>query len=344
MKRLAIFACILFAAASAGHAAAPSPPHYELVKTVALGPPDGWDFVHFDPAQNRVYVSHESEVTVVDGKTGALIGRVKGIAGAHDIAIVPELGRGYADNGQTGEVTVFDLASLRPLAKIPADKDADAMMYDPATRRLVVGSGDARDASIIDVAAGKRIAVVPLGGTAESMVSDATGNAFINVDTANEVVRLNFRTNGIDARWATPGCEAPHGLAIDTSSHRLFASCRNAKMIVLDADSGKPLALLPIGVGTDSAAFDPVRKLAFSANKNGTLSIVAEQGPAQFASLGDLPTAPGARNMALDPGTGRIFLVTADVIAQHPPRTTGGAPDYVFAPGSVKLIILDPAR
>jgi hypothetical protein len=344
MKRLAALAFVLLATASAGHAADLTPPHYKLVKTVALGAPDGWDFVHFDPAQSRVYVSHESEVTVVDGKTGALIGRIPGIAGAHDVAVVPALGRGYADNGQTGEVTVFDLATFRTLAKIPADKDADAMAFDSATGRLVVGSGDARDASIIDVTASKRIATVPLGGTAESMVLDGAGNVFVNVDTANQIARLNLRTNAIDARWATPGCEAPHGLAIDASTHRLFASCRNAKMIVIDADGGKALALLPIGVGTDSAAFDPVRKLAFSANKDGTLSIVAEQGPAQFVSLGNLPTAPGARNMALDPGTGRIFLVTADVTAQHPPKRPGGAPDYVFAPASVKLMILDPVQ
>jgi hypothetical protein len=133
-------------------------------------------------------------------------------------------------------------------------------------------------------------------------------------------------------------------LAIDTSSHRLFASCRNAKMIVVDSNTGKAVALLPIGVGTDSAAFDPVRKLAFSANKDGTLSTIAEQGPTQFASLGDVKTAPGAKNMALNPQTGRIFLVTADVVAQHPPKRAGGAPEYDFAPGTVKLMIVDPAQ
>lgn len=299
--------------------------------------------MHFDPAQDRVYVSHKNEVTVVDGSSGALIGRIQGIAGSHDVATVPALRRGYADNGDTGEVTVFDLATLRTIAKIPADKDADAMVYDPATRRLVVGSGDARDASIIDVATGKRVAVVPLGGTAEGIALDGVGSAFINVDTANEIVRLNLRTDRIDARWGTPGCEAPHGLAIDAAAKRLFASCRG-RMIVIDATDGKPLALLPIGAGTDSAAFDPVRKLAFSANKDGTLSIVAEQGDDHFVSLGNVATAPGAKNMALDPRTGRIFLVTADVTAEHPPTRPGGPPDYAFAPRSVKLLILDPSR
>jgi len=341
--RLAIGVLSLSALAAPGYAQPAATPTYHLVKTLPLGAPDHWDFVHFDPAQDRVYVSHESEITVVDGNSGSLIGRIPGIAGAHDVATVPEVGRGYADNGKTGEVTVFDLATLRPVGTIPADRDADAMIYDPTTKRLVVGSGDARDASIIDVAAGKRLATIPLGGTAEGMALDGEGNVFINVDTANEIVRINLRTGKIDARWATPGCEAPHGLAIDVKTRRLFASCPNAQMIVLDSTDGHRVALLPIGRGTDSAGFDPLRKLAFSANKDGTLSIVAEQSPGSFVSLGNVRTAPGAKNMAIDTRTGRLFLVTATLAAEHPPKRQGGAPDYDFAPGTVALMILDPA-
>jgi hypothetical protein len=337
-------ACPIVAAILTGAAAAAALPQYRVVKTVPLGSPDGWDFVHFDPAQNRVYVSHETEITVVDGRSGRLIGRVAGIKGAHDVAVVQSLGKGYADNGETGEVTVFDLTTLRPLGTIPADKDADAMMYVPSTGLLVVGSGDARDVSIIDVRAGKRIATVPLGGTAESIVRDRAGNVYVNVDTANQIARLDLRTKRIDARFATPGCEAPHGLAIDPQRHRLFASCKNAKMIVLDATSGKPLALLPIGRGTDSAGFDPVRKFAFSANKDGTLSIVVERGAGRFVSLGNVKTAPGAKNMAIDPRTGRVFLVTGSVTAERAPNRPGGPPGYDFAPGSVKLLFLDPSR
>jgi YVTN family beta-propeller protein len=300
--------------------------------------------VHFDPAQDRVYVAHSSEVTVVDGKSGRLIGRIAGIDGAHDVAIVPALGRGYADNGKSGDVAVFDLKTLKVLGRIPADQDADAMIYDPATKRLVVANGDAHDASVIDPAAGKRIANVPLGGSPEMMAPDGRGGVYINIASANQIVHLDLRSGKIDGHMDTAGCEAPHGLAFDRAGGRLFASCRNAQMIVLDARTGAKLALVPIGLGTDSAAFDPKRKRAFSANKDGTLSIVAEQGPAQFVSLGNEATAPGARNMAIDPATGRIFLVTAEVTAQRPPKRAGGAPDMDFAPGSVKLLILDPVR
>lgn len=342
--RLVSSVCAVLALAFAVGATAAPTPQYKLVKTVPLGAPDDWDFAHFDPAQDRVYVAHSSEVTVVDGRTGALIGRIGGIAGAHDVATVPALGRGYAGNGDTGVITVFDLRTLRRLATIPADKDADAMIYDPASGLLVVGSGDAQSATIIDVRTGKRLASVPLGGSAESMAIDGHGKVFVNVDTLNQIARLNPRTRQIEARWATPGCEAPHGLAYDGAARRLFASCRNGKMIVIDAASGKSLALLPIGLGTDSAGFDPVRRRAFSANKDGTLSVIGEQGAAGIAPLGNVATAPGGKNMALDARTGRIFVVAADVASVNPPKRAGAAPDYVFAPGTVKLMIFDPVK
>lgn len=342
MKRLVIAAIALAAAAATLSAATPAPVHYALVQTVPLGPPDGWDFVHFDPAQARVYVAHSSEVTVVDGRSGKLVGRIAGIDGAHDVATVPALGRGYADNGKSGDVTVFDLRTLKTIGRILADKDSDAMIYDPATKRLVVANGDAHDASVIDPVAGKRIANVPLGGSPEMMALDGHGGVFINIASANQIVHLDLRSNTIEGHMDTPGCEGPHGLALDSSNQRLFASCRNAQMIVVDARNGAKLALVPIGLGTDSAAFDPKRKRAFSANKDGTLSVVAEQGPAKFVALGNEPTALGARNMAIDPATGRVFLATATVTGQHPPKKAGAAPDLDFAPGSVKLLILDP--
>ena len=173
-----------------------------------------------------------------------MIGRIPGIAGAHDVATVPALGRCYADNGKSGDVTVFDLKTLKTISRIPADPDSDAMIYDPSSGRLVVANGDAQDASIIDPAAGKRIANVALGGSPEMMALDGRGKVYINVASANAIVRLDLRTNAIDARWPTPGCDGPHGLAIDRTSQRLFASCRNAQMIVVDARNGSRLALL----------------------------------------------------------------------------------------------------
>jgi YVTN family beta-propeller protein len=258
------------------------------------------------------------------------------------VATVPALGRGYADNSDTGDVTVFDLRTLRPIGKIAADADSDAMLYDSATGFLVVANGDSHSASIIDVRSSKRLANVPLGGSPEMMAPDREGKVFINVASANQVVRLDLRSRAIDARWSTPGCESPHGLAIDAATRRLFLSCANARMLVMDATNGKSLALLPIGSGTDGAAFDPVRRWAFSSNRDGTLSVVAERTRKRFVALGNVGTAPGARTMAINPRTGRIFLVTAAVSGERPPKTPGGSREDVFAPGTVKLMMFDP--
>jgi len=335
---------IAAAIASAASPVVASAPRYKLAKSVSLGAPDRWDFVHFDPVQNCVYVAHRTQIDVIDGKTGAIVGRVAGIAGAHDVATVPALGRGYADNSDTGDVTVFDLRTLRPMGKISADADSDAMIYDSATGLLVVANGDSHDASIIDVRSSKRLANVPLGGSPEMMVPDGEGKVFINVASANQVIRLDLRSRAIDARWPTPGCESPHGLAIDAATRRLFLSCANARMLVMDATNGKSLALLPIGSGTDGAVFDPIRKWVFSSNRDGTLSVVGERTAKSFVALGKVTTAPGARTMAIDPRTGRIFLVTAAVSGQRPPKAPGEPPEHVFAPGTVKLMMFDPEK
>lgn len=341
VKRLFMIAAAIASAASPVVASAP---RYKLAKSVSLGAPDRWDFVHFDPVQNCVYVAHRTQIDVIDGKTGAIVGRVAGIAGAHDVATVPALGRGYADNSDTGDVTVFDLRTLRPMGKISADADSDAMIYDSATGLLVVANGDSHDASIIDVRSSKRLANVPLGGSPEMMVPDGEGKVFINVASANQVIRLDLRSRAIDARWPTPGCESPHGLAIDAATRRLFLSCANARMLVMDATNGKSLALLPIGSGTDGAVFDPIRKWVFSSNRDGTLSVVGERTAKSFVALGKVTTAPGARTMAIDPRTGRIFLVTAAVSGQRPPKAPGEPPEHVFAPGTVKLMMFDPEK
>jgi DNA-binding beta-propeller fold protein YncE len=233
---------------------------------------------------------------------------------------------------------------LKVVGQIAADSDADAMLYDPQSGKLAVANGDAHSVSIIDVKAGARLANVPLPGSPEMMAADSAGKIYINIASANEIDRLDVASEKIDASWKIPACESPHGLAIDAATKRLFASCHNARMVVVNAENGNVVANLPIGHGTDSAAFDPKRKLAFSANKDGTLSIVQEKSPDSFVSLGNVATAPGARTMAEDPKTGRVFLVTADVAETLPPRHPGGDAELKFKPGSVKLIVLAPGK
>jgi DNA-binding beta-propeller fold protein YncE len=310
-------------------------PIYHVAQTIPLGSPEKWDFIHFDEQTKRVFVAHATEVTVIDPDSGKVVGHVVEIAGAHDIAVVD--GKGYADNGKSGMVTAFDLSTFKAIEQIPADDDADAMLYDTRTHKLLVANGDAHSLSIIDLSSGKRLANLALPGSPEMMAADKNGKVFVNIASANEIARVDPVAMKVDAIWKEPSCEAPHGLAIDQMTYRLFVTCHNAIMIVVNAANGKELSALPIGNGTDGAAFDPVRKLAFSSNRDGTLSVVAEKSPDRFEALGNVRTTPGARTMAIDPSTGRIFLVTGDVASDDGSHLT-------FKPGSARLIVLEPGK
>jgi YVTN family beta-propeller protein len=328
----------LSAALAANTATVPS---YAVVKTVPLGAPDRWDFVRYDPASNRVFVSHRTKIDVVDVAQGKVVGEVAGIGESHDVVIVPSLGRGYADDAAAKTVVIFDLKTQAKIVSVPVGIDADAMVYDPATKRVFVMNSDGNSITAIDAVTNQPLKTLPLGGAPEMAVADGRGKVFINSASKNEIIAFDTAALAITARWPVAVCEKPHGLAMDEAAGRLFVTCVNARMLVVDAANGKILANLPIGKGTDSAAFDPARKRAFSSNGDGTLSVVAERDANTFESLGDVKSAPGARTMAVDPDSGRVFLVTADVAKMEPSTQPGGRPHLTFVPGSVKLLFLD---
>jgi DNA-binding beta-propeller fold protein YncE len=317
-------------------------PHWHLEKTVRLGSPDRWDFVYLDPAGNRVYVAHEDKISVVDPRAGRLVGVLEPIAGAHDIALVPSVGRLYAGNGRTGMVSVFDAKTLKRLGEIAAKPDTDAIAYDSTDGVVIVADGDSGFATLIDPAHDKVTATIAIGPGAEGIASDGAGHAFVNISDGGEMVRLDLKRGVVDRHWPLKGCESPHGLAMDRQTARLFVSCRNMTMLVVDSMSGRIVAKLPIGRGTDSAAFDPKRKLAFSANKDGTISAIAELSRDRYEPLAPIRTSPGAATMAEDPRTGRIYVVTAKVANELPPHHNGEVPEYRYRPGTVRLLIFRP--
>jgi len=317
-------------------------PSYKITKSVPLGGTDGWDYLYFEPQSHRVYVAHSTEITVVDGHSGEIVGRVEGISGVNGVTAIPELGKGYTDSRAKKTAVAFDLKSFTATKDIPADTDTDALIYDPATRRVFVMNGDGMVATVIDATNDQALANVPLQGKPEYLVSDNAGHIYINITDKREIVRLDARTLKIDARWPIAECEAPHGLAMDRETHRLFASCVNKQLVVVDAQNGRVIATLPIGRGTDAAAFDPKRKLVFSSNGEGTLSIISEQGPDKFVSLGEIPTKPFARTMALDPASGRIYLVTAELDEVNP-QAESLRQRYAIRRGTVQLLFLDPS-
>ena len=346
--------------ASAALATAPAladgVPAYQVAKTVTIGAPDRWDYVVYDPPSHRVYVSHGDRVTVVDGQTGEIVGNVEGFpGGTHGIAISHANGRGYTDDGGAGEAGAFDLKTLKVGKRIKTAEDADGMAADPVTGHVFTVNGDTGAVTAIDPKTDTAVATINGGGKLEYAVASGDGKLYVNGAEKKEIVRIDTRTNTVDAHWPIPNCTSPHGLAADKAGHRLFSTCVNGLMVVVNTDTGATVASLPIGAGTDAAAFDPRRKLAFSSNgRDGTLSVIQQKDPNTYVALEPVKTVVTARTMDIDPQTGRIFLVAADIdqkaaaelAAQAsapgsaPPRRRGPP----FVAGSTKLIFLDPVK
>jgi YVTN family beta-propeller protein len=286
---------------------------YKLVKTIHVGGNGGWDYLGADSQNRRLYVSHGTEVDVINLDTDAVMGKIPNTNGVHGIAVADDLNRGFISDGRDNQVTIFDIRTLATLSTVKTGTNPDAIVYDPYTQRVFAFNGRSHDLTAIDAANGSVVRTVPLGGKPEFAVSDGRGSVYDNLEDKSELIRIDPKTLEIRNRWPLAPCEAPSGLAIDNTNRRLFVVCDNAMMVVVDADNGKILTNLPTGAGTDAAGFDPGRKLAFASNgADGTLTVIREQSPNQFAFIENVLTKRGARTMAIDYKTHRIYLSDAD--------------------------------
>ena len=344
---------LVFAAALLGGLAplSSSAADYHLVQRVRLGTPDRWDYVVHDGPSHRVYVAHGDRVTVVDGRSGSIIGQVTGMpGGTHGIAISHAAGLGYTDDGEAGEAVAFSLRTLKVVKRLKAAPDADAVTIDPTSGHVFVVDGDSGLLTVIDPASDSVVATVHVGSRLEFPVAGDNGKLYVNGVEKREIFRIDTATNRVDAAWPIPQCEAPHGLAIDTSTHRLFSSCENGRLVVANADTGATVATLPIGQGTDAAAFDAKRKLIFSSNgMDGTLSIIREVDADTFVPAGTVKTAVSARTMSVDPVSGRLFLAAAAtnakaLAAARAAWHAGRHAPSPFVRGSLELLFFDPGK
>ncbi len=335
LAKLALAACLFALPAAAS-------PLYHLVTTIPLGGGIKWDYLYFDAPSDRVYVAHGPDVTVVDVKTDHVIGALKNLPGSHGIAVDPGTGLVYADSAGDSVVVAFDPATLKPVATAKVLPDADGINFDPASKQMFVSGGDGDGFTPVSTVTHKAAPDIALGTSPEFHVADGAGNEYVDLVDANQIAKIDTSTNTITAHFATGACQHPKGIAIDPASARLFASCGNGTGIAMDVTNGTIIATFKIGRGTDAAGFDPKRKRFFSSNGDGTLTVISETGPNDFTLLGNVKTAPGARTMAVDPATGRIFLVTATVTKTIPPADPSDHPHYVFAPGSLKLLVFAP--
>lgn len=282
-----------------------------MLKTFTLGGEGGWDLLTADPEARRVYLSRATRVMVVDADKGTLLGEVADISGAHGVAVVPELNLGFATAGKDKAVVVFDLKTFKAVKKIPAGPKADAILHDPASKKVFAFDNTDGSITIIDPAAlDKAPVTLAVGGKLELAVADGAGRLYVNVEDKSEVVAIDTKALKVLARWSVaPGAE-PTGIALDAAHKRLFIGCGgNAKAVIVDAESGKVLGSVDVGKGVDGAAFDAQSGLVMIPNgRDGTLSVIKEGPAGEFKVIQTLKTATRARTVAADPTTHLVYL------------------------------------
>ena len=332
---MALLACAV-AAMSGGALAA----DYALKQKFALGGEGGWDYLTYDARANRLFISRGTHVQVVDPDDGSVLGDIPDTAGVHGIALADDLGKGYTSNGRDNSVTVFDLRTLRTIAKtkVEGGENPDFILYDTASRRVFAFNGRSRNASAIDAATDRVVATIPLGGKPEAAVADGRGRVFVNIEDADSLTAIDARNATVLKTWPLPGCHEPAGLAMDVQNRRLFVGCHNKVLLVVDADSGKAVASLPIGEGVDANAFDAETRLAFSSQGDGSMTVIREETPDAFAVVQNVATQRGARTMALDPKNHRAYLVTAE-FEEAPPAEGQQRPRRTMKPGTFTLLV-----
>lgn len=337
-RRIAIVCCCLLVPSVALIYAGPS--GYRVIKKTVLGGEGGWDYLTVDSKTRRVYISRGTHVMVVDADTAAIVGDIPNTNGVHGIAIAAELDKGFTSNGRDNAVTVFDTNTLKALATIPVGKNPDAIIYDPYSKRVFTFNGASHDTTAVDAKTNAVAGTIALGGKPEFAVADEKGHIYVNVEDKNEIVQFDSIKLTVENHWTIAPGEEPSGLAIDRKHRRLFAVCGNKLMVVVNADNGKVITTLPIGAGTDAAAFDPETGLAFSSNGEGTLTVVHEDSPERFSVAETVPTQARARTMALDSKTHQLFLVTAEFGSAPAATTQQPRPRPPVVPGTFTLLLL----
>jgi YVTN family beta-propeller protein len=285
---------------------------FAVMKKVPIPGSGSWDYLSVDEGARRLYVSHGTQVEVIDVDSLGIVGNIPQTDGVHGIAIAPELGRGFVSNGQAGTVTIFDLKTLQKIDDVPTGKKPDAIIYDPATSRVFAFNGGSNSATAIDAASGKVAGTIDLGGGPEFAAADGNGYVYNNLEDESLVLKINSRTLKIEQRWPTAPCTSPSSMAMDRTNRRLFLGCRSKVMAVMNADTGKVIMTLPIGDHVDATAYDAEAKLIFDSNGDGTVTVIRQESADSYSIAQTVKTVPKAKTMALDPKTHRLFLSTAE--------------------------------
>ena len=326
-----------------GMAQAQTPPAkmpYRLLHTITVGGEGGWDYLNVDPAGERLYLSHGSQVEVVDLKTRKVMGTIPNTPGVHGIDVVPSANRGYITCGRNNTCVVFDLTTLQPIgAPIPTGPKPDALLYDAFSKRVFLFSNTGGKSTVLNAATGAVEGSAELAGDIEAPATDGKGHIFANVEDKGEVVEFDAKTLMVHKRYKLAPGEEPTGLGYDPKTNRLFSACHNEKLIVTDSKTGKQVAVLSIGQGVDGAVFDPSRGNVVTSNGSaGTFTVIHQDSPTKYTVVANMPTAKGARTIAIDPKTHHLFTCTADYGPTPAVTTENPRPRPSIVPGTFRVL------
>jgi YVTN family beta-propeller protein len=313
---------------------------YHFLKEIPIAGNGGWDCLSADEAGRRLYVSHGTEVVVIDLDKDTVVGTITNTPGVHGLAVVPDLQRGFTSNGRENKTSMVDLKTLDTLLKVDTGQNPDAVLYDPGQKEVYIFNGHGQSATVIDPKTGKVVATVELGGKPEFGAADPkAGRVYNNLEDKSQVVAIDTKTHQVVNTWpAAPG-ERPSGLAIDPVHHRLFLGCGNKLMVMMNSESGKVIASVPIGEGVDGAEFDPGTQYAFASCRDGTVTIAHEDTPDRLTVIQTLVTQRGSRTMTIDPTTHKIYLPAAKFEAPTEPAPAGRRSRPKMVPGTFKILI-----
>ncbi|MCX6282540.1 MAG: YncE family protein [Bacteroidetes bacterium] len=306
---------------------------YKVLKNIALEGDAGWDYLLADDATQRLYVSHGQMVQVLDLKTEKLIGTIPGTPGVHGIAIAKEFGKGFITAGRIDSVVVFDLTSLQVTGKIKTDKNPDAVLYDPYSKRVFTFNGRGSSVTAIDAKTNEVVGTLPVSGKPEAAVSDGKGKIFVNIEDKSTICKFDAKSLKIDAEWPLDPGKEPSGLAIDLKTNRLFSACGESKtIVVMDCTNGKIIASLPMGDGCDGLVFIKEDQNIAASCGEGLMTVVHQISSKEYSVIQSLPTRKSARTITYSAAEKKIYMSSADVTMENNRRKV--------APGSFQVIVV----
>jgi DNA-binding beta-propeller fold protein YncE len=333
------FSALVVLSLSAVAMATPAVGAYRLLQTIPVPGDDGWDHPTVDSAARRLYVTHGSHVAVIDVDSGELVGKIDNTPNVRFTVIDPELDRGFISNGGAARLTIFNTKTLATTGEVKSTgENPGPTVFDPATKRVFMFNLNTHNATVVDSNEGKVVGAFDLGGRPELAGTDGKGNLFVNLVQKDLVLQIDARKMTAGHAWPVAPCKGPRTMAVDQNNGRLFIGCANRRMVIMDSHNGRAIGSVPIGPGPDDSAYDPDTRLLYTSNGDGTVSVIQQDSPDKYSLVETVKTAPGARNMALDLKTKRIFLPLSDR-APPPPTTQTPSPRGAFIPGTFRVLV-----